>query len=271
MPQDRYAQYERLKIDYPADRVLRLTMHNPDNPMNSADAQMHRELAYVWRTIDADPDVSAVILRGAESAYSAGGDFAMIQKMMDDHATRMEVWKEARDIVYNVINCSKPIIAAMNGPAVGAGLAAGMVCDITIAAKSARIIDGHTRLGVAAGDHAVIIWPLLCGMAKAKYYLLTCDPLTGEEAERIGLVSMCVEDDELQDKAVEVAVKLANGAQNAITFTKYALNNWLRMMGPNFDTSLALEFLAWDGPEPREGLASFKEKRGPKFPSRTVI
>jgi enoyl-CoA hydratase len=159
----------------------------------------------------------------------------------------------------------------MNGPAVGAGLAAGMVCDITIATRTARIIDGHTRLGVAAGDHSVIIWPLLVGMAKAKYYLLTCDALTGEEAERIGLVSLCVDDDKLDAKSVEVASKLANGARTAISFTKYALNNWLRMMGPNFDTSLALEFMGWDTGDATEGIASFREKRKPVFPKSSPI
>jgi enoyl-CoA hydratase len=262
---DRYADYRRLQFDYPAEGVMRVTIHNPDSPRNAADIRMHEELSEIWRVIDKDPDIGAVILRGGPDAFSAGMDFDGIEEIINDHDYRMRVFKEARDIVYNVINCEKPIIAAMNGPAVGAGLAAAMVCDITIAGKTARIIDGHTRLGVAAGDHAAIIWPLLCGMAKAKYYLLTCDAINGEEAERIGLISLCVEDDELEAKSIEVASKLANGARTAIKHTKYALNNWLRMMGPHFDTSLAMEFLAWEGKEVREGLDSFKEKRKPDF------
>src|SRR6266851_5002968 len=133
-------------------------------------------------------------------------------------------------------------------------------------AKSARLIDGHTKLGVAAGDHAAIIWPLLCGMAKAKYHLLLCETVTGEEAERIGLVSLCVPDDELQTRALDVAVRLAEGAPSAIRWTKYALNNWLRAAGPTFDASLALEFLGFTGPEVKEGLASHLEKRKPAFP-----
>src|SRR6185436_2267722 len=158
-------------------------------------------------------------------------DLSLVQDIADNPAVRARVWREARDIVYNVINCSKIVVSAMHGPAVGAGL----VADISIAAKNSRIIDGHTRLGVAAGDHAAIVWPLLCGMAKAKYYLLTCEQVSGEEAERIGLVSLCCEEAELQAKALEVARKLAGGAQSALRWTKYSLNNWLRMAGPAFD------------------------------------
>ena len=142
-----------------------------------------------------------------------------------------------------------------------------LLCDISIASKSAKIIDGHTRLGVAAGDHAAIIWPLLCGMAKAKYYLLLCETVTGEEAERIGLVSLCVEDSELDQRAIDVASKLANGSPNAVQWTKYTLNNWLRMAGPIFDSSVALEMLGFSGPDVLEGLASLKEKLAPKFSS----
>jgi len=154
----------------------------------------------------------------------------------------------------------------MHGPAVGAGLVAGLLADISIAAKNARLIDGHTRLGVAAGDHAAIIWPLLCGMAKAKYYLLFCEQISGEEAERIGLVSMVCEENQLNEKSLEVARKLAAGAQTALRWTKYSLNNWLRMAGPAFDASLALEVLGFTGPEAKEGVASHREKRAPKFP-----
>jgi len=142
-----------------------------------------------------------------------------------------------------------------------------MLADVSIVGKSAKIIDGHTRLGVAAGDHAAICWPLLCGMAKAKYYLLTCDTLTGEEAERIGLVSLCVDDDAVQDRALEVANQLAGMAQHAVRFTKHSLNHWYRNAGPIFDTSLALEFMNFAGADVVEGLASHQDKREPQFPS----
>jgi enoyl-CoA hydratase len=148
---------------------------------------------------------------------------------------------------------------------VGAGLAVALLADISVAGRTARIIDGHTRLGVAAGDHAAIIWPLLCGLAKAKYHLLLCEPVTGAEAERMGLVSLCVDDDQVHDKAMEIALRLAAGSQEAIRLTKYSLNNWLRMAGPTFDASLAMEFLGFSGPDVVEGVRAVREKRSPEF------
>ena len=141
-----------------------------------------------------------------------------------------------------------------------------MLADVSVASRTAKIIDGHTRIGVAAGDHAAICWPLLCGMAKAKYYLMTCRPLSGEEAERIGLVSLCVDSDsELLPTARDVAHELAVGAPTAIRWTKQSLNNWYRQAGPLFDASLGYEFFGFGLPEAREGLAALKEKRPPDF------
>jgi enoyl-CoA hydratase len=262
---DRYAAYTKLQLDRPAERVLRITFNRPET-YNSVDAETHTQLTNIWRDINDDPAINAVIVTGAGKAFSAGGDFELIKSVINDPVARMATWREAKDLVYNVVNCNKPIVSAINGVAVGAGLVVGILADISIAGKSARIVDGHTRLGVAAGDVACIIWPLLCGLAKAKYHLLTCKPLSGEEAERIGLVSLCVEDAELQQIALDTAVGLASGAQSAIRWTKYALNNWLRVNGPLFDTSTALEMLGFAGAEAREGLASHLEKRQPVFP-----
>jgi enoyl-CoA hydratase len=153
----------------------------------------------------------------------------------------------------------------VRGWAVGAGLACAMLADISIVTKDAKLLDGHTRIGVTAGDHAIMLWPLLCGMARAKYYLLLCETLTGADAERIGLVTMAVEDAELDGKAVELASRLADGAPSAIRWTKYALNNWFRQAGPIFDTSLALEILGFFGPEVKEGRTAVMEKRPAKF------
>ncbi|HZD71739.1 MAG TPA: enoyl-CoA hydratase/isomerase family protein [Actinomycetes bacterium] len=261
-------QYRRafpsLQFERPAEGVLRIVMSAPRR-LNAADAAMHRDLASVWRAVDTDPEVRAVIIRGAGDVFSAGGDLELVEAMASDFATRVRVMREARDMVYNILNCAKPVVSAMAGPAVGAGLVVGLLADVSIAGRSARIIDGHTRLGVAAGDHAAIVWPLLCGLAKAKYHLLLCEPLSGEEAERIGLVSLCVDDAELHDTALGVAVRLAAGSQTAIRWTKYALNNWLRLAGPSFDTSLALEFMGFTGPDVREGLASLRDRRPPSF------
>ncbi|MES2940457.1 MAG: enoyl-CoA hydratase/isomerase family protein [Pseudomonadota bacterium] len=249
----------------PDDSVLDIQMKAANGKLPTAGHDGHRELAEIWRDVSADDSVRCAVLRGEGLGFSGGGDLGLVQDMADDVEIRHRVWKEARDLVYNVINCDKPIVSAMHGPAVGAGLVAGMLADISIAARGAKIVDGHTRLGVAAGDHAAIIWPLLCGMAKAKYYLLLCEPVSGEEAERIGLVSLAVDDDQLLPKAYEVADKLANGSQSAIRWTKYALNNWLRQAGPTFDASLALEFMGFGGADVREGVASLRERRAPKF------
>ena len=267
---DRYAKYTKFEFDYPAQRVLRVTFNNPKT-YNSLDAVGHKEFTYLWREIDDDPDINAVILTGKGKAFSSGGDFSMIEANMNDEHARLQAWKEARDLVYNIINCNKPIVSAINGVAVGAGLVAALLADISIAGKAAKIIDGHTRLGVAAGDCAVINWPLLCGMAKAKYLLLLCEPVDGKMADELGLVSMCVEDDELQDKALEIAKRLAASAPSAIRWTKYALNNWYRMAGPAFDASTALEMLGFTTAEAQEGIASHREKRAPNFDPRSPL
>jgi enoyl-CoA hydratase len=260
----RYNDYKSLTFERPQPGILEIVMGR-EGKLAVADAQMHRELAEIWRDIDDDPETSVAIIRGVGKGFSGGGSLDLVEQMTHDFDTRARVWKEARDLVYNLINCSKIVVSAMHGPAVGAGLVTGLLADISIAARNARIIDGHTRLGVAAGDHAAIVWPLLCGMAKAKYYLLLCDEVSGEEAERIGLVSLCVDESELVDKAREVAQRLLRGSQSALRWTKYSLNNWLRMAGPTFDTSLALEMLGFAGADVREGVTSHREKRAPKF------
>ncbi len=267
MSDDRYAAFPGLTLDRPSDGVLRITLDAPG--LNSVDRAVHRELADVWLAVDRDPDTRVAVLRGAGKGLSAGGSFDLVEDMIDDYEARTLVLREARDLVFNVINCSKPIVSAIHGPAVGAGLVAAVLADVSVAGRSARIIDGHTRLGVAAGDHAAICWPMMCGMAKAKYYLLTCDALTGEEAERIGLVSLCVDDDEVQDKAHSVAESLAGGSQSAIRWTKHPLNNWYRDHSSIFDASWGLEFYGFGGPDVAEGVASHREKREPRFSGPT--
>lgn len=260
----RYDRFTSLKLGRPRQGVLEVVLSNPGK-LNAASAAMHRDLADVWPEVSRDPFVRVVVVRGEGKAFSAGGDLDFVEEIIRDAAVRAQALREARDLVYNVANCSKPIVSAMHGVAVGAGLAVGLLSDISIVTPQTRLIDGHTRLGVAAGDHAAIIWPLLIGMAKAKYYLLTCEPLLGADAERMGLVSLCVPDDQLVEKAYAVADRLASGSQAAIAYTKYSLNNWLRLAGPIFDASLALEFLGFADKDVEEGVAALREKREPHF------
>src|SRR3989441_8779282 len=260
-----YSAYQHLLIEK-KDGIALLTINRPES-LNSTNFRLHYELSRVWLDLAADDEVRVAVITGAGRAFSAGGDFEVVEKSMGNLEVVAQTMKEARDIVHNMINCDKPIISAINGVAVGAGLAVALMADISIMAETARITDGHTKLGVVAGDHAAIVWPLLCGMAKAKYYLLTSDFIDGKEAERIGLVSLAVPADQLMPKALEVADKLAQGSQMAIRWTKRSLNNWLRMAGPIFDNSMALELLTFMGEDVREGLQAIREKRPAKFPS----
>ena len=256
-------QFPSLAFEEVAPGVLGVVLDGPN--LNAVGPDAHRDLADIWPVIDRDPQVRVAMIRGAGRGFSAGGSFELVQSITEDHDARLRVLREARDLVRNVIECSKPIISAIHGPAVGAGLVVALLADVSVAGRTAKIIDGHTRLGVAAGDHAAVCWPLLCGMAKAKYLLLTCEPISGEEAERIGLVSLCVDDDDVVTRAAAVAVSLSEGSQSAIRWTKHTLNHWYRAQMPAFDASVAYEFLGFAGPDAAEGLASHREKRAPDF------
>ena len=259
-----YDEFTSLQLDRPEEHILRITLSTPGR-LNAVGHEAHAQLAAIWRVVDRDDDTRVVLVRGADGAFSSGGDLELVEDIARDAETRRRVFHEARDLVYNMLACPQPIVSAITGPAVGAGLVVGLLADVSIATPSARIIDGHTKLGVAAGDHAAIVWPLLCGMAKAKYHLLLCEPVDGVEAERLGLVSLCVPEAELHERALEIARRLAHGSQPALRHTKLALNNWLRAAGPAFDASLALEFLDMTGPDVAEGIAAVREKRPPRF------
>jgi enoyl-CoA hydratase len=221
----------------------------------------------VWRDVDDDDAARVAVITGAGNAFSAGGDLDWIAQQVGNHQQTSKVWREAGDLVRGIIECDKPVVSAINGVAVGAGLAAALVADVSVIAEDARLTDGHARLGVAAGDHAAVIWPLLCGMAKAKYFLMTADFLDGREAERIGLVTRAVPKDEVLPTALQIAERLALGSQSAIRLTKRALNHWLRSAMPAFEASLAYEMFGFLGPDAAEGLAALQEKRAPSFPS----
>jgi len=261
-----YRDYQHLVFERRPNGVVLITISLPEM-LNATNDRLHWELTKVWLTLDADDSARVAVVTGAGRAFSAGGDLAMVEANSRDPKRLANTIREDSDIVYNMINLDKPVISAINGVAVGAGLVVALLSDISIMSETARFTDGHTKLGVVAGDHAAILWPLLCGMAKAKYYLLTSDFIDGREAERIGMVSLCVPPAELMPKAFEVADKLATGAQQAIRWTKRSLNNWLRMAGPIFDQSIALEMLTFMDGDVREGAAAIREKRPPRFPS----
>ena len=240
-----YNSYENLLIEI-KDGIALLTINRPE-VYNATDFKLHNELSRIWLDLGRDDDVRVAVITGAGTAFSAGGDFDLIEQSIGNAQVIAGTMEEARDIVHNMINLDKPVISAINGVAVGAGLAVALLADISIASEKARFTDGHVRLGVAAGDHAALIWPMLIGMAKAKYYLLT---------------------GEFMDKAMDVARRLASGSQQALRFTKRSLNQWLRQAEHTaFDYSLALEMLGFLGEDVREGLDSVREKREPKFPS----
>ena len=261
-----YRDYQHLAFERRPNGVVLITINRPE-VLNATNDRLHWELTQIWLTLDADESARVAVVTGAGRAFSAGGDLTMVEANSRDPKRLARTMREASDIVYNMINLEKPVISAINGVAVGAGLVVALMADVSIIAETARFTDGHTRLGVAAGDHAAILWPLLCGMAKAKYYLLTADFIDGREAERIGLVTMCLPPDQVMPKALEVADRLARGSQISIQWTKRALNNWLRQAGPIFDQSLALEMLSFSYPDVREGVKAIREKRTPVFPS----
>ena len=255
-----FSSYSQLTFERRDGGVLLITIDRPEK-YNAADEQMHAELARVWTDVSADPDTRVAVITGAGKAFSAGGDLAMVERMAGNHDRVAHMLSEMSDLVYNMINCEKPVVAAVNGVAVGAGLVVALLSDVSICAEDAKLGDGHVKLGVAAGDHAAILWPLLSGMAKAKYYLLTGEMVGGAEAERIGMVTSAVPREQVLDDALTVANKFAGGSQLAIRWTKKALNNWLRQAGPIFDQSAAYEMLCFMGPDVTEGYTALREKR----------
>jgi enoyl-CoA hydratase len=259
----RYSEYERLLFDRRDNGVLLVTMNRPEK-YNATDETMHRELAQVWSDISADRHTRVAVVTGAGKAFSAGGDLSMVKQMVGDYERVGDMLSEMSSLVYNMANCEKPIISAINGTAVGAGTVVGLMADISICALDARLGDGHVKLGVAAGDHAAILWPLLCGMAKARFYLLTGEMLTGEEAERLGMVSKALPREQVLDEALRIADVLAIGSQSAIRWTKRALNNWLKIGRPDLRPVRGLRNARFHGPRrPRGSHCHRGEARAP--------
>lgn len=259
-----FTNYPGLRFERRDHGILWVTIDRPET-MNSTDARLHLGLSRVWDDIDDDEETRVVVITGAGDAFSAGGDLEWIEGFRNDYDQLKQVMREAGDVVYRMLRCRKVIISAINGVAVGAGLAIALMADISLMAREARFTDGHLRLGVAAGDHAVMCWPLLCGLAKAKYYLLTSDFVDGETADRIGLVSKAVPLADLHSEALDVATRIATGPQEAAQWTKRALNLWMHQAAPAFDASLGFEMLGFFGPDAEEGTRALREKRRPSF------
>jgi enoyl-CoA hydratase len=260
------SEYHDLRFERRDHGVLLITIDRPDK-LNATDARLHSELARVWGDVGRDGDTHVAVVTGAGKAFSAGGDLGMVQEMARDYRRVAAMAGETYELVRGMLDCDTPIISAINGTAVGAGLAVALMADISVIGEDVRLTDGHLRLGVGAGDHAVLLWPLLCGMAKAKYYLLTADFIDGAEAERIGLVSRSVPHDQVLETALEIAAKVATGPQHAARWTKRTLNHWLRVALPAFDASVAYEMLSFLGADVQEGASAILERRAPSFPT----
>jgi len=262
-------KYQELSFERRPNGVLVIRIGHGHNK-NSMNEQLHRELAEVWVDVDRDAQTRVALITGSGDAFCAGGDFGFIERQIDSFDVAARNMQEAWEIVRNMVDCQKVVVSAINGDAVGGGLAVALMADISLISTRARLSDGHLRLGVGAGDHAAVVWPILCGMAKAKYHLLMSSFIDGAEAERIGLVSRVIADEQLMDEAFEVCERLATGPQMAARWTKRTLNHWIRQAQPIFDASLAYEILNFFDDDVKEGLLSLREKRRPAFPSADV-
>ncbi len=260
---DPFDRYKELKLERRANGVMLITLNRPQ-VLNAMTYAMHAELARIWTDIDNDERTRVAVVTGAGRAFCAGND---LRNPDPDFNGVREIMRDAIGIVRGMIECDKPLISAINGVAVGAGLAVALMADISIAAEDAKLIDGHTKVGVVAGDHACVVWPLLCGMARAKYYLWNLETLDGRRAEQIGLVTKALPLTEVLPEALRIADELSRMAQPAIRGTKRALNGWLRQAMPMFEHSAALEMVDFFGPDVHAARAAFREKRNVKFPS----
>ena len=258
--------YEFLRFTMQDRGVLLLEMNRPEKK-NAMNPTLHSEMARVWGDLAGDTDVRVVVLTGAGSAFSVGGtaDEIDVENFNAEHT--LGQMREITAITYGMIRLEQPIIAAVNGTASASGLAAALTADISIVSETAKLIDPHVLGGLAAGDHSAMMWPLLCGMAKAKYYILSGEVFTGAEAERIGLVSKCVPEGEVLDTALNLAQKLAAGSQVAIRLSKKALNGWFHLASPIFEHSVALEMLSFLHPDATEGITAGRTRRPAIFPS----
>ena len=249
-------------------RILTVTLNRPDR-MNALDKTMHDELIELYGRIERDTEVDIVVLTGAGKAFCVGADFDQMEENLarggyeDGHPDLMD---GSVRMARNILAVRQPIIAAVNGHAIGLGATLALFSDVVYMAETARIGDPHVKAGIVAGDGGPVLWPMLVGMNRAKEYLMTGDLLTAAEADRIGLVNHVVPGDDLMDAAMGMARTLAEGAQIAIRFNKRLVNKELEdRVNRLYDLSLAMEGLTFETADHREAVQAFLEKRNPVF------
>jgi len=260
-----YTRFAQLAVGVDSHGIATVTLNRPEKK-NAVGVKMHAELAVIFRELERDPAVRVVVLTGAGSAFSAGGDLEWMQEMIDDPSIFERTIREAKEIVLSMLDCEKPVIAKVNGHAMGLGATLALFCDVIFASTKARIGDPHVGIGLVAADGGAIIWPQLVGYARAKEYLLTGDPLTAEEAARIGLINHAVAP-ELLDQTVDAfALRLARGAQKAIRWTKASINIGLKQVATGIlDSALAYEAVTNLSADHQEAVNAFREGRPPVF------
>lgn len=262
-----FERYEHLVFERQPNRVLLITINRPEVD-NAVNARLHTELADVWRDVARDPETNVAVITGAGRSFCAGGEIGTFgADQFPGSADIDESMHGVTELVTEMINCSKPIIAAVNGTAMASGLAVALSADISIAGDDVTLNDGHLRGGMVAGDHAVLLWPLYMSLAQARYYLLTGDSMTGSDAYRLGLVSLSVPTAEVLERGLKIADRIATNAQFAVRWTKRALNAWVRQQAPLFELSTALQMLTLYGDDMGEALTAIAAKRKPQFPS----
>ncbi len=262
-----YDGYATLRFERHGD-VLQVTIDNPRSDINAVDDVLHAELARVFRELKRERDARAVLLTGSKKAFSAGGDFAWFPTL--DSVERLEDLRlDARQLIWDLVDVELPVVAALNGPAVGLGASIALLCDVIVMADTAVVADPHVRIGIVAGDGGAAIWPLLLGPARAKQYLLSGDSVAAAEAERIGLVNEVVPVAEVLERGRWWAGRLAAGAPLAVRATKIAVNAQVkRALLDSFDLSTAMELTTFLSEDHREALAAMREKRPPEFRGR---
>jgi enoyl-CoA hydratase len=221
---------------------IRLIELNRPQQLNAASEELHTALAGVWDHIAADGDARAVVLTGRGRAFSAGGDFHVMTRVQRDEAFREQNIAEARAIITGMVRCPVPVIAAVNGPAVGLGCSLALLSDMVLMAEGAYLADPHVQVGLAAGDGGALVLPLIVGLPRAKELLFLGERVSAEEALRLGIANRVVPGDKLLDEAMEVAGRLAALPAQALRDTKRAVNLHLEQaMAAVLDAALDAE------------------------------